>query len=1237
MADTSTVRDTIERDLGQEIPGAGVVKVAETALLAVDLREYVLTSQLGAEYEKVLARIVESAQAAAAPTDQIGVWVSGFFGSGKSHFAKVLGHLLADTPTDGTSARELFRNHLQLERPADERIAELLQQATTYRLKVHLVPFDIMTLQGQGSENVGVIFLRAFYRSLGMSSVMAFAEQELELHSAGKWDGFVTAYQEQTGQPWAADRELFSSYASLAEVLASVLPDRYPSVEAAKETLRFAQSSLDALTNDAAVDRLVRWVEQRQSGTKDSHRVLFVADEVGAWSGRHLERIEQVRSLVELFASKGGGRLWLIATSQERLSEVVENSPDVSTVQQSQALLQRLEARFPVNIHLESSEVGTVIEQRILRKRPVARPQLEEIWNRHRGQLIDIAEPPGIELQGNYPRVELENFVRDYPFLPYQLPAAAEIFGNMRSVKVSQGARSMLRVALDAARSIADQPIGALVSWDQIFDSANRGNEFQGEEYLGSLGIEHINRADRDLAGIASIERPSRLLKVLWLVQQTGRIPRTVRNLARFLMPTVDTSVLTLEQQVEQTLAELEKLSFVRRDPASDEWRFLTPDEVTVEKILSRIATQDVKEGDVRRERQDLVAQQLKSVLPGWLSLGKTQTRFDYGVFLIGIPIAHESEPVSMKVSFAGSEAAMKIAEDYAAYLSEPEAHWIIELPKRLDERIRRRLAIERLPGDDEFQQKATQRTRDEAKRLEGEGIQLESDSASDVTAALRAGTMYVAGKRVELTGTNKSASIRPALEEAIRERIQTVYHRFAEGDQPFNPSQVDKVLTVAPADRAGLSPELHIFDASGHVATTHPLVDALIAHLKSTPKTAGGDVAAWFKREPFGWPPDLIRYAAAALFADGRITTADQAGRTYDSPKDIAARAQFGTGPFKGLRLLIEENPLSASEVGTLRTLLSDLGHPTKDASELAVAEAAQALISELRAKTALVTRADEIGFPLGPSYPAVQLLIDEISTADTRVKRLRAILERATELREAAANVNQLDEFARAFGFEQFQRTMRLRAAARDAVLDTDATWGAQALDAETQLQALIEQKRALPDWHTTFSEHRQRLLEAFKAVYVPLFEEARQRIEDARDAITNSPEHAALDKDRSLQYFRDWLVTGRALAQLHQLPMKSDDDLLKAHDAYSLGHLRILISSLEGTIGAARQALIAALGEQQKEVEGAERIAAWSPASAFAGKSFSSAEEVRDAFHQAESAVLSLVEQGKTVKVV
>jgi hypothetical protein len=1243
---TLTVRDTIERNLADE--PQTIVRVYETSKLRTDLVEYVLTDQLAREFAKVVERVVDSARPTGGETDKVGVWVSGFFGSGKSHFAKLAGHLLADTEVGGGErARELFGRLLHPGRPADERLRELFQQARTYRLACHLAAFDIMAQHSAIAErNVGLTFLRAFYESLGLSKVIAFAERELELQAAGKHQAFVALFEQKSGVSWDEEKDLASSSALVAECLAELMPDRYRTTELAHQSLQLAMREVEGhLTIDGVVDRLLRWLDARQKQVgQGPQRLVFVADEVGAWAGRNQDRIEQIRALIETLATKGQGRIWLIATSQERLSAVVQNA-SIADSRAAQQLLQRLEARFQTNVHLESSEVGTVIEDRILRKRPTAVPVLEQRWHKHEQQLRDIAEPPGLELGANYPRADREPFVKDYPFLPYQLQAAADIFGGMRGVRVSSGARSMIGVAFDALRTLADRPVGNVVSWDQIFDSANRDNEFADEQYLGSQGLEYIRSADRDVLGAPIIRHPSRLLKALWLAQQTARIPRTPRNLARLLVDSLETDVLQLEREVKETLAALEQRNFVRREAATGQWKFLTQDEVTVEKIVRRIA-EDIKHKDVRDAVFKEYAEQLQKLFNGRIAVGKSNTAFDYGVYLNAAPIKNDKAPVKLRVELVASAGeARKIAEESAAYLDAPEVRWVLQVVPGLEDRLRRALAIERLENDEEYRRIATERTRAEAAKLRAEADELRRNAAADVERAFQGGTLYWAGNELALEPVNAAragrggpaASARTKVEEALRDRIAAHYYRFAEGDRTFSSANVEKIFTVAAADRAALDPDLGLFGPEGHVHGNHVLVEELTAFLKSSTRTAGQDVTERFGDAPYGWPADLLRYVAAAMFVDGKLSAIDRAGKRYDDPKAAGARALFGTAAFKTTRLEVEEEALTPEESSQARALLTELGHAPSDGGEVALKEATLQLTNSLAKRLAVLEKARQVGLPLPASYETIPTTLEAIGASASRVKIVRALLAHAQPLRDAAKALDRLEDFDKRHGFDQYRRSQELLAAALQAGLADDPKQGPAVQAARDELEALRAQARVLDEWDGAYRKYRLDVLDAFKAVYVPLREELHQKAAEARRTILEMPEFEALSfGDRDLVRV-EYLGEGKPLQEVSLPELRDEQQLLAANAEYSLAHLRAALAALESQVAQARARVIELHSEGQRRKGEQERIALWKPAEAFAGKRFATEADVDAAFDPEKERLKALVREGKTVQVV
>jgi len=1223
----TTVRDTIQRDLADEIQS--VIKVAETSRLVVDLREYVLTDLLAKQFGDVLSALVAASRPATMSSGKTGIWVSGFFGSGKSHFAKLIGHLAANTQTDAGPARELFRQRLRPGNARHDRIAELLHEADKDGLRAQLVAFDITALHGDATENTGRIFLRGLYRQLGLSSVIAFADLETEVNAAGKREEFLAAYSAASGgSSWDDDRDLPHVSAQLAEAVASVLP-RFKSAEDALRGIELSQNEYTTLSIDGVVQKLLRWLASQKAGGQEKV-LFFVADEVGAWAGRNLQRIEELRSLAEAFGSQGNGRLWLLATSQERLSDVVQNAGYADT-KTTQEFIQRLEARFGTNVHLEPSEVGMVIEDRVLRKKPASRAELEHVYRNRQAWISDVAAKPGLELLGEYPGPTMDRFVEDYPFLPYQLRLASDIFGVMRGVKVSSGARSMLKVAFDATRALADSAVGAVVSWDRIFDSANADNEFADENYLGTSGLQSLERADEDLAGKAPFVRPSRILKVLWLMQQTTRVPCTESNLARLLADDTNADVLDLEMRLHATLEQLRTYNYVRQDAGSGQWRFLTPDEVTVENIVSRIAG-DLPAKEVRDRAAALFAERLKAL--GSVLVGKSGTTFDYGVQLNGAPLKNDSAPVQLKVFFASLPTASRIRDEHAAYVEDSAVYWTIPVPDQLEERLRRVLAIERLRADAKFNEIRTSKTDVEADKLIEEANQIRSQATEDLRRALGQGVLYWGGgSRTLNEAVSKDAYVpaRTVIEEAAKDRIVLRYPRFAEGDRRFDEKNIERLLDTPASKRAGLDPDLGLFDADGHVHADNVLAAALVTFVNGASKTSGADIRGYFGAPPFGWPVHLPRYVATALFVDGRIALVDKSGVRHDNPGSPSARIVVGSKDFGSTRVVVEENPLTPDEATAIREVLSDLGETTKDNSELSLHDAARSVVQKTQRRLGVTERAKAVNLPLPAIFGELAEAIDEVTAAGSRSSSLRALLAHKATLTAGHKALADLEGFVQRHGLDQFQRAGRLTEIALQAGLEDDPELGASVADARGQIEELKTQRRVLDEWLGTYQSARDSILTAYRTRYGPLYAAARTKVEEGRAAILDGPEFGKLGVEKAVQVRVRFTGPGRPLQEIPDVPLMSESDLIAATSAFPLPLLRSRVDEVDREVARAQAFIAELLSERPKETQ-----ATWST-STLSGKVFDSGTSPDAAFDAAKDEIKALIRQGKTVRTI
>jgi hypothetical protein len=1230
------IREAIRRDLRNE-PQA-VVRVYEDAQLRTDFVEYVLTNALAADFEKVLAPIIESAKPAAPGTNKIGVWVSGFFGSGKSHFAKVAGHLVADTRIGEDTARSLFAELLRAGRPAHDRIAELLQEAANYGLTATLVPFDIATeFAPDHASNVGLTFLRALYDRLGLSRVIPFAERELELQRAGLYDSFIGFFERKTGRSWEDEKHLAASMPDLASCLADLLPNR--TAEEYRDGLRFELDAVTGMSIKDVVTRLIRWLDGIQAEIATPHRLLFVADEVGAWSGRDLNRIEQVRGFVEELGVLGQGRLWLMATSQEKLSDVVANTP-LTDPGQARELQQRLEARFRINAHLDSSEVSTVIEERVLEKRTAARPELEALWSTHEAQLAGIAASPGVEIGGNYPGPELGNFIWDYPFLPYQIPAAADLFGGMRGPKVSSGARSMIKVVFDAVKAVSDDDLGRVVSWDRIFDSANSDNEFADEQYLGSQGLSYLMSTDQHVDGTPL--KPSKALKVLWLTQQSPRIPRTIGNLARLLVDHLDNDVLQLERDLAKTLDVLQERNYVRLEPATSQWRFLTQDQVTVERIVQRIADEDIRAADLRQAVFRLYSERLLGAFGGRVTHGKSSTPFDYGVFYGETALKNEDAPVQLRLYLEGNSSAQAARERGTTDLGAPVVNWIVAIPQKLEERLRRALAIDRLPTDEELRRLATERTWKEVEALRTEADDLRTDAGRDVQATLERGTLCYGGRLIELDGgaipkgrTVQAGPAKAEVEKALRDRIDARYTRFSDGDLVFNANNIEKILSSPPMDRAGLDPKMGLFDPDGHILPDHPVLEAITKHLAMTTKNSGRDLVEYFRKPPFGWPADLIRYAVAALFVEGRVLAKDQSGRVVDDPRHPAARTLFGTAGFRQARFEVEENPPTPYERSGARALLVELGTAPTDDGEVALKEAILRLTARLLERTQAVVKAREAGVPLADVYDRIDPIREELQGQGSRAKLIRTLLTHAEELRVLDAALKRLEAFVKHNGPAQYRRARDLLTLAVDAGLADDPERREVIQLGQAEWAAVEEQRRVLEEWDGPLKDYRARVVEAYRGAYAPLRQELAQLVAKGRSDITSMHEYEQLTHSHRAEVRARFLSEGQPLWEVTTPTVHDEEQLVLASRSLSIPHIRARLGALDREVGLAK-GLVLELYAQQLEDTGDVPPAVWDPMPFFSGAQFSTADEVDMVFDSAKDEVKTLVRDHKIVRI-
>ena len=712
----ATVREIIKRDISVKIEG--IVKVFDQAALASEIREYVVTDKIEEELKRIFdtfTYVSETLRRRGSSRDVMGIWVSGFFGSGKSHFAKVLGHLLQNTPLDDTGGEhsiDAFVKHLS-ETPRGREIKLRLGEVKL-NTESRTIAFEIKSRQSLNNPNsVGEILISEFYRYIGLAENFVVARIERRLQQRGLLQKLEAEYASAFGVQWRGPDgrdDLLTIRRRLALVLPKVEPAEYPDEKTARQGLN-DMFHHERITAEGIADELVAWVDEQKTTSGKTAHLVFVIDEMGTFVGDSNDRISELNSLSEMIGNKGKGKVWLIATSQQDLEKVVDRTNF------QPALVGRLNARFELKPHLISDEINKVVSDRILKKRPSEEEPIRQLYKNHEGYIVQVAD---LKASRHLGTLTERAFLDTYPFLPHQVRLAQDIFEALSGFRISGGVRSMISVVMEALQELADEPVGVIVSFDQIFDAVE--NDLLSQEYLGASGVRSIYESDERVPGTPIA--PARVLKVLWLLQRVPWVPRVPETVAKLLVRDLITDIPSLRDSVEKTLLEMQEAGYVARDEATGEWKFLNERERTIEQAIQEMVrpggSRSISLAAIRRTSQQMCKDDLitkKRFGNFAVMYGVTKVPFSYGVHVDGEAV--ETGP-DLEVRFHSPLAPGRSQEieeirrqNQGAGTKGKIVWWVADAPETLEARLKRYEALVKVTSDKRFVDDASKDSQD--------------------------------------------------------------------------------------------------------------------------------------------------------------------------------------------------------------------------------------------------------------------------------------------------------------------------------------------------------------------------------------------------------------------------------------------------------------------------------------------------------------------------------------------
>lgn len=556
-------------------PIEGVIKADDEASLRLEIEEYVLTNEVEKRLESFLDAYnnYEGAN---------GVWVSGFFGSGKSHLLKMLALLLENRQIDGASALDLF-----LPKCGDNEILRGdLKRAVAIPSKSILFNIDQKAdvISKTQIDALLAVFVKVFDEMCGYYGKQGhIAQFERDLDSRGLYEQFKSAYESTAGRTWQKGRE----QALLeAKNIAKAYAQATGGDEASAMGILDKYRSQYRVSIEDFAEQVHAYIE-RQS---PDFRLNFFVDEVGQYIAENVKLMTNLQTIAESMATKCRGRAWVIVTAQEDMGTVVgemgkQQGNDFSKIQ----------ARFANRMKLTSADVAEVIQKRLLMKTEEGVRLLSDIYHAQSNNfktLFDFAD--GSQTYRNYQ--DREHFIHSYPFIPYQFALFQSAIQNLSQHSAfegkhsSVGERSMLGVFQQVAIQIGDHEIGQLATFDLMFEGIRTA--------LKSNIQRAIIQAENHLDGPFAI----RLLKTLFLVKYVKEFKPTLRNLCVLMLDGFNQDLPALRKRVEEALSLLEQQTYVQRN--GEHYEYLTDEEKDVEQ---EIKNTEVESSDVAAELEKIV------------------------------------------------------------------------------------------------------------------------------------------------------------------------------------------------------------------------------------------------------------------------------------------------------------------------------------------------------------------------------------------------------------------------------------------------------------------------------------------------------------------------------------------------------------------------------------------------------------------------------------------------------
>lgn len=818
------IRNMFQEDINRQINGVIKVDQGSADVTRQEVKEYVITKELKKHFIQFFDYYDE---AFSTPTADIGVWISGFFGSGKSHFLKMLSYILENKEIDGRKTVEYFRDKFT----DDPATFMLIDKATKNLTETILFNIDIEGSINKDKTAVLRVFAKMFYNHLGFyGENLKVAKLEQFIAKQGKTQEFRRVFKEKNGEEWIEARDAFAFFeddvvATLTEVLGM------------SETA--AHNWFDGTeTTEMSIAQLVSEIKDYVRTKPKNFRLLFMIDEVGQYIGTDTDLLLNLQSLVEKIGSECNGSVWIVCTGQEAIDEIIR-------VRENE--FSRIQARFKNRLSLTSSSVDEVVQKRILKKKGSVVPDLEALYARNDSVLRNLFTftDSVLDIKGySGPN----DFVVNYPLVPYQFILMQRVFNEIRKhgnagKHQSNGERTMLSAAQETVQKLQDKDETTLVPFYMFYDTLHSFLD-------GSIRrvIERCERAADNGDGIEQYDVS--VLKLLYLVRYISNdIKATLDNIVILMADNIGTDKIALREKVRNSLNRLLSQNYIGR--SGDVYNFLTDEEQDIQSEIKKTVVDTAS-----------IVEKIAHIIFGDIYTAK-KFRYDkydfaFDQMVDGVNVGAVTGGMRLKFLSVATDAIEKSemrlmtesAGQIIAVLGDTPYYTSLEQAMKIRKYIKQR-NVAQLPKS----------VQDIIRAQQDEATNYENEASEELRKAIETADFYVAGERLAI----KSGDAKSRIEQALEYLVAHVYSELSLIEK--NIESDAEIISIA----QGLVPQIAGLVPNQNAAAK--VEEYLELQKRRNLPTSMADVQSRYQAIPYGWREIDIAGVVAILIHDQKVT----------------------------------------------------------------------------------------------------------------------------------------------------------------------------------------------------------------------------------------------------------------------------------------------------------------------------------------------------------------------------